>query len=151
VRYTIVNLYQSTCTNNLNHESTCTSTCTINKCINHAPTCTNQLVINLYHKQVHQTCTNLYVNLYHEQVHQPCTKTIQITCHNNLSKQPITSIVSSILSTKSDLLTNINQQEKSQRYVSTKYNTTTHKHHQDQYVLLIIQVCSYIIHKPCVY
>ena len=47
---------------NMNHASTCTSTCTINKCINHAPTCTKQPVINMYHKQVHptmyQVCTN---------------------------------------------------------------------------------------------
>jgi hypothetical protein len=99
---------------------------------------------------VHQPCTNLYLNLYHEQVHQPCNKPVQITCHNhfcpnNLSQQP----VSSILSTKSDLLTKINHQDNSQRCASTKHNTTTHNHHQDQYVLLIIQVC-YIIHKPCV-
>jgi len=54
-----INLHQTTCTNNLNHASTYTSTCTINKCINHASTCTKQHVINLYHKQVHQPCTNL--------------------------------------------------------------------------------------------
>jgi hypothetical protein len=41
------------------------------------------------------TCTNnlcqhvLYINLYHKQMHQPCTKPVQITCHNNLSKQPV--------------------------------------------------------------
>jgi hypothetical protein len=92
-----INLYQTTYTNNLNHASTMHQpvpqpviNCTINKWINHAPTCTKQPVINLYHKQVHQPCTNLYLNLYHEQVHQPCTKPIQITYHNNFSKQPIT-------------------------------------------------------------
>jgi hypothetical protein len=52
VRYTVVNLYQSTCTKQL---------VPINlhqPCINyhqHVP----QPVINLYHKQVHQPCTNL--------------------------------------------------------------------------------------------
>jgi hypothetical protein len=78
-------------------------------------------------------------------VHQPCTKPVQITCYNNVSKQPI----SSILSTKSYLLTKINHQYNSQRCASNKHNTTTQNHHQDQYVFLIIQVC-YIIHKPCV-
>ena len=67
------------------------------------------------------------------------------TCPKNLSQQP----VSSILSTKSYLLTKINHQDNYQRCASTKHNITTHNHHQDQYVLLIIQVC-YIIHKPCV-
>jgi hypothetical protein len=95
---------------------------------------------------VHQPCTNLYLNLYHEQVHQPCTKPIQITCHNKLSKQPITTTCLINLITKSDLLTNINHQDNSQRCASTKHNTTTHNHHQQ---LIIIQVC-YIIHKPCV-
>ena len=56
------------------------------------------------------------------------------TCMTNMSKQPI----SSILSTKSDLLTNINHQDNSQICASTKHNTTTHNHHQGQYVLLII-------------
>jgi hypothetical protein len=74
---------------------------------------------------VHQPCTNLYLNLYHEQVHQPCTKPVQLTCHNNLSKQPITTTC---------LINLINQIRSS---------------HQVQYVLLIIQVC-YVIHKPCV-
>ena len=84
-------------------------------------------------------------NLCHEQVHQPCTKPVQITCHNNLSKQPITTtcLVNFINQIKST------HQDNSQRCASTKYNTTTDNHHQDQYVLLIIQVC-YIIHKPCV-
>jgi hypothetical protein len=47
---------------NLNHASTCTSTCTINKCINHAPTYTKQPVINLYHKKVHPTMHQLCTN-----------------------------------------------------------------------------------------
>jgi hypothetical protein len=70
----------------------------------------------MYHKQVHQQCTNLYINMYHEQVHQPCTKLVQITSHNNLSQQP----VSSILSTKSDLLTKTNHQDNSQGYASNQ-------------------------------
>jgi hypothetical protein len=86
---------------------------------------------------VHQPCTNLYLNLYQ--------RPVTTTCPNNLSQQPISSIVS----TKSDLLTKINHQDKYQRCTSTKHNTTTHNHHQEQYILLIIQVC-YIIHKPCV-
>jgi hypothetical protein len=61
------------------------------------------------------------------------------TCTNNLSQQP----VSSILSTKLDLLTKINHQNNSQRCSSTKHNTTTHKHHQDQYVILIIYKYKY--------
>jgi hypothetical protein len=94
---------------------------------------------NLYHKQVQQPCTNLYLNLYHEQVHQPCTKPVQITCRNNLSKQPITTTC---------LINLINQiksthQDNSQRCASTKHNTTTHNHHQDQYVLLIIYQYKY--------
>jgi hypothetical protein len=69
-----------------------------------------QPVINLYHKQVHQPCTKPVENLYHEQVHQPCTKLVQITCHNNLSKQPITTtclinIINQIRSTHQDQLT----------------------------------------------
>jgi hypothetical protein len=51
--------------------------------------------------------------------------------------------MSSILSTKSYLLTKINHQEKSQRCASTKHNITTHNHHQDQYVLLIIYQYKY--------
>jgi hypothetical protein len=99
---------------------------------------------------VHQPCTNLYLNLYQVNKcinHAPnlYKQPVTTTCPNNLSQQP----VSSMLSTKSDLLTKINHQDNSQRCASTKYNTTTHNHHQDQYVLLIIQVC-YIIHKPCV-
>jgi hypothetical protein len=56
------------------------------------------IVVNLYRSTYNQsvtTCTNKlcqhvpYINLYHKQMHQPCTKTIQITCHNNLSKQPV--------------------------------------------------------------
>jgi hypothetical protein len=148
-----INLHQATYTNNLNHASTmnqpiinlyhkqvhqqCTKPVP-QTVINlyhkqvHQP-CTN-LYLNLYHEQVHQPCTNLYLNLYHEQVHQPCTIPVQITCQNNLSQQP----VSSILSTKSDLLTKINHQDNSQICASTKHNTTTHNHHQDEYVLLII-------------
>jgi hypothetical protein len=61
------------------------------------------------------------------------------TCTNNLSQQP----VSSVLSTKSDLLININHQDNSQRCASTEHNTTTHNHHQDQYVLLIIYQYKY--------
>jgi hypothetical protein len=111
--------------------------------INHAPTCTKQPVINLYHKQVHQPCTNLYLNMYHEQMHQPCTKPIQITCHNNLSKQPITTtclinIIDQIRSTHQD-----QSPRNSQRCASTKHNTTTHNHQQDQYVLLIIHKYKY--------
>jgi hypothetical protein len=94
-----------------------------------------QPVINLYHKQVHQPCTNLY----HQRVHQPCTKPLRITYPNNLSQQPI----SLILSTKSYLLMNINHQDNSQRCASTKNNTTTHNHIQDQYVLLIIYQYKY--------
>jgi hypothetical protein len=68
-----------------------------------------------------------------------------ITCHNNLSKQPIT---------KTCLINLINQirsthQDQSPRQLSTictispiclstKHNTTTHNHHQYQYVFLII-------------
>jgi hypothetical protein len=78
-------------------------------------------------------------NLYHEQVHQPCTKPVQITCHKNLSKQPITTTC---------LINLINQirythQDKSPRCASTKHNKTTHNHHQDQYVLLIIYQYKY--------
>jgi hypothetical protein len=58
---------------------------------------------------------------------------------NNLSQQH----VSSISSTKSDLLTKINHQDNSQRCASTKHNTTTRNHHQDQYVLPIIYQYKY--------
>jgi hypothetical protein len=77
---------------------------------------------------MHQTCTN---NL--------SQQLVQTTYHNNLSHQ----------SYQPNQITNINHQDNSQRCASTKHNTTTHNHHQDQYVLLIIKVC-YIIHKPCV-
>jgi hypothetical protein len=50
----------------------------------------HQPIQNMYHEQVHLQCTKPIQNLHHEQVHQPCTKIVQITCHNNLSKQPIT-------------------------------------------------------------
>jgi hypothetical protein len=73
-------------------------------------------------------------------MHQTCTNNMsQQPCPNNLSQQP----VSSILSTKLDLLTKINHQDNSQRCASTKHNTTTHNHHQDQYVLLIIYQYKY--------
>jgi hypothetical protein len=83
--------------------------------------------------------------LYHKQMHQPCTKPVQITCHNNLSKQPITTtclinLINQIRSTHQDQsprqLSTICTI--SPRCASTKHNTTTHNHHQDQYVLLII-------------
>jgi hypothetical protein len=98
-----------------------------------------QPVQNLYHEQVHQPCTKPVQNMYHEQVHQPCTKLVQITCHNNLSKQPITTtclinIINQIKYTHQD-----QHQDSSQRCASTNHNTTTHNHHQDQYVLLIYQ------------
>jgi hypothetical protein len=63
---------------------------------------------------------------------------VQITCHNNLSKQPITTTCLINLINQINLLTKINHQENSQICASTKHNTTTHNHHQDQYVLLII-------------
>ena len=78
-------------------------------------------------------------------MHQPCTKPVQITCHNKLSKQPITTTC---------LINIINQirythQDQSPRQISTictisptctsmKHITTTQNHHQYQYVLLII-------------
>jgi hypothetical protein len=64
VRYIVVNLYQSTCTKK------------------HVKTYTNN------------PCQHVtYINLYHKQVHRPCTKPVQITCHNNLSKQPVTTYI----------------------------------------------------------
>jgi hypothetical protein len=120
VTYTDVNLYQSNCTKQL------LTTYTNNMC---------QRVPYI----------NLYLNLYHKQVHQPCTKPIQITYHNNLSKQPITTtclinIIGQIISTHQDQsprqLSTICTI--SPRCTSTKYNTTTHNYHQDQYVILII-------------
>jgi hypothetical protein len=71
------------------------------------------------------------------------------TCTNNLSQQPVQTTYHNNLSHQSYQPNQINHQDNSQICASTKYNTTTHNHHQDQYVLLIIQVC-YIIHKPCV-
>jgi hypothetical protein len=88
---------------------------------------------------MHQHVPQLVINMYHKQVHHPCTNLYKITCQNNLSHQP----VSSILSTKSDLLTKINHQDNCQRCASTKHNTTTHNHHQDQYLLLIIYQYKY--------
>jgi hypothetical protein len=68
-------------------------------------------------------------------MHQTYTNNMsQQPCPNNLSQQP----VSSILSTKSYILIDINNQDNSQRCESTKHNTTTHNHQQDQYVILII-------------
>jgi hypothetical protein len=64
-------------------------------------------------------------------------KPVQITCHNNLSKQPITK-------TKSYTITKMKHQDNSQICASTKHNTTTHNHHQDQYVLLIIYQDKYV-------
>ena len=83
-------------------------------------------------------------------MHQICLKNlsqqpIQKTYHNNPSHQSYQP--NHIYSPRS--ITNINHQDNSQICASTKYNKTTHNHHQDQYVLLIIQVC-YIIHKPFV-
>ena len=63
MRYTIVNLYQSTCNQPI-------KTYTNNLC-QHVP------------------YINLYLNIYHKKMHQPCIKPIQKTCHNNLSKQPV--------------------------------------------------------------
>jgi hypothetical protein len=97
------------------------------------------VIQHLYHEQVHQPCTKPVQKLYHEQVHQSCTEPVQITCPNNLSQQP----VSSILPTKSDLLTKINHQENSQICASTNHNTTTHNHHQDQYMFLILYQYKY--------
>jgi hypothetical protein len=76
-------------------------------------------------------------------VHQTCTKPVQITCHNKLSKQPITTtclinLINQIRSTHQD-----QSPDNSQRCASTKHNTTTHNHHQDQYVLLIIYQYKY--------
>jgi hypothetical protein len=118
----------------------------------------NQPVIIMYHKQVHKPCTNLYLNLYHKQVHQPCNKPVQITCQNNLSKQPITTtcliyLINQIIST---------HQDQSPRQLSTvctisprcASTRTTHKHQQD----VPQSRCSsknipihifHIIYKPC--
>jgi hypothetical protein len=74
---------------------------------------------------MHQTYTN-----------NPSQQPIQTTYHNNLSHQ-------------SYQPNQINHQDNFQICASTEYNKTIHNHHQDHYVLLIIQVC-YIIHKPCV-
>jgi hypothetical protein len=91
-----------------------------------------------------------YINLYHKKVHQPCTKPVQITCHNNLSKQPITTtslinLINQIRSTHQDQsprqLSTICTI--SPRCASTKHVTTTHFDQQDQYVLLIIYQYKY--------
>ena len=84
-------------------------------------------------------------------MHQPCTKRVRITCHNNLSKQPITTtclinLINQIISThqvqspiKISTICTI-----SLRCASTKNKTTTHNHHQDQYVFLIIYQDKYV-------
>ena len=76
-------------------------------------------------------------------MHQQWTKPVKITCHNRLSKQPITTtclinIINKIRSTHQ-----YQSPRNSQRCESTKHNTTTHNHHQDQYVLLIIYQYKY--------
>jgi hypothetical protein len=71
VRYTVVNLYQSTLT-----------------------TCTKQpLIINMYHKQVHQPCTNLYQP--QSRVHQPCNKYVPMMhqIHINYDSSRCTNII----------------------------------------------------------
>jgi hypothetical protein len=98
---------------------------------------------NLYHKTYNHSIP--ITSKQHVPVHQPCTKRVQITYHNNLSKQPITTIclinlINQIISTHQDqsprkLLTICTI---SPRCASTKHITTTHNHHQDQYVILII-------------
>jgi hypothetical protein len=72
-------------------------------------------------------------------VRQPCTKPVQITCHNNLSKQPIqtTSLINRINQIK------FTHQDNSQICASTNHNTTTYNHEQDQYMLLIIYQYKY--------
>jgi hypothetical protein len=69
--------------------------------------------------------------MYHKQVHQPCTTNNLYP--NNLSQQSISSILSTNRSTHQDQSSN----------ASTKHNTLTHNHHQDQYVLLIIYQYKY--------
>jgi hypothetical protein len=134
-----------TCHNNLYHASIMhqpvPQPCTINQCINHAPT--------------------LYLNLYHQQVHQPCTNTTCTTMsqqnNNNLSQQHI----SSISSTKSDLLTKINHQDNSQPYAQYHQDvhqprllTNINKMYHNQYVLLkvyqYIYATSSINHVPTI-
>jgi hypothetical protein len=107
----------------INHAPNLYKTYTMNKCINHAP--------NLYKACTMNKCINREPNLYK----YPFTTTYT----NNLSQEH----VSSILSTKSYILTKINNQDKSQICASPKHNTTTHNHHQDQYVLLIIYQYKY--------
>ena len=83
----------------------------------------------------------------HQPVPQPVpwirASTMHQTCTNNMPKQPITTtclinIINQIRST---------HQDQSPRQLSkmciTKHNTTTHNHHQDQYVLLIIYQYKY--------
>jgi len=112
-----INLHQTTC-NNM-YQSTCTK--------QPVTTCTNNLC-------QHVPYINLCLNLYHKQVPQPCTKPIQITCHNNMSKQP----VSSILSTKSYLLTKINHQDNSQPYA--QYHQDVHQPSIPQQLIIITKI-----------
>ena len=100
MRYTNVNLYQSTCTKQP------------------IPRCTKQPVINLYHKQVHQPCTK-YVRIMH-QIHinydsSRCTNIVNYkphvcansstTCLNLVPNMYLNQNPSSISSSKSDLIT----------------------------------------------
>jgi hypothetical protein len=89
-------------------------------------------------------------NLYHNHVDQPCNKHVQITCHNNLSKQPIKTtclinLINQIRSTHQDqsLIKLSTICTISPRCSSTEHITTTHNPHQDQYVLLIINQDKY--------
>jgi hypothetical protein len=80
-------------------------------------------------------------------MHQTCTNNLS----QNLSKQPITTtclinLINQIISTHQDQsprqLSTICTI--SPRCASTKHITTTHNHHQDQYVLLIIYQDKYV-------
>jgi hypothetical protein len=77
---------------------------------------------------------NLYLNMYHKQVHQQCTKPVKITYQNNLSKQPITTTC--LINLKNQIRST--HQDQSPRQLSKMCITTTHNHHQDQYMLIII-------------
>jgi hypothetical protein len=59
------------------------------------------------------------------------------TCINNMSKQPI----SSILTTKSDLLTKINHQENSQPYA--QYHQYVHQPSMTQQLIIITNINMY--------
>jgi hypothetical protein len=71
---------------------------------------------------MHQTCTN-----------NMSQQLVQTTYHNNLSHQ----------SYQPNQI-KINHQDNSKICASTKHNTTTHNHHQDQYVFLIIYQYKYV-------